>query len=103
MIKNTFVLIFVLTLLAFSDLVAANDNPDTDTQYCTAQAQQAGLTNDDDVNDFVADCLRAIKICQEEADDAELGSVNEVQEYITQCLEEFRSSDSPDSKINPDL
>ena len=55
------------------------------------------------INEFVADCLRNIKICEDEAKDADLGSDSEIQDYIAQCLEEFRMSQTPDEESDPEM
>ena len=93
---------FVLSSLG--GFVFADDNQgDADVQYCQTEAQKAGVSDEDALDEFVADCLTNIKICEDEANDADLGSDSERQDYIAQCLDEFRMSQTPDEESDPDM
>jgi len=102
--KCKYVVAALLALSSFSGFVYADDNvDDADIQYCQGEAQKAGISGEDAVHEFVADCLRNIKICEDEANDADLGSDTEIRDYVTQCLEEFRMSQTPNEEPNPDM
>jgi len=101
--KLKYVLAAMLVLSLCSGFVYADDNEnDANIQYCRAEAQKAGVSSEDALNEYVADCLRSIKICEDEAKDADLGSDSEIQDYIAQCLEEFRMPQMPDEESDPD-
>jgi hypothetical protein len=94
----------VMLLSSFGGLVHADDTEDDgDIKYCQVEAQKAGISGEDAVNEFIADCLRNVKICEDEANDADLGSDSEIRDYVAQCLEEFRMSQTPDEEPEPDM
>jgi len=102
--KLKYILTAMLVLSSFSSFVYADDNEnDGDIQYCQVAAQKAGINGEDAVNEFIADCLRNIKICEDEANDADLGSDSETRDYVAQCLEEFSMSQTPDEEPDPDM
>jgi len=102
--KQKYVLATLLVLASFSGFVYADDTKDdADVQYCQVEAQKAGISGEDAVNEFVADCLKNIKICEDEAKDADLGSDSEVRDYVAQCLEEFRTSQTPNEEPDSEM
>jgi len=60
-------------LMVNSGAVLAQETPETndtqmsDTQYCESEAEQAGMVSQDDIHEYVSQCLEEIRV-QDEAD-----------------------------------
>jgi len=104
MMINKSIPVLIAVLLMLTGTVLAQDESElSEAQFCQAEAQQAGVTDEEEFHGFVSQCLQGISVCKAEAREAGMDTEEEFNDYVTQCLEEFLVPGNSDSESDDDI